>query len=181
MKVFLSPHESGLYAMCAPDSPIEGDSVTYEDGARAIRLLGAEFPVVVVDTAAGLDASTLAAVEMSTDVVFVCTTDVASVRALRKELDALDGLGMMNHLPHFVLNRADARVGLDRGDIESVVGLRVDVAVPSSRAVPLSLNQGQPIALSQPRSPIAKPLRALAARVVPEVRQPAAARIPWRR
>ena len=163
LKVFLTPHPSGLYALCAPASPAEGDEVKPEHVAHVLDLLARQFPMVVVDTAAGLDELALAAIEASTDLVLLCTTDVASVRSLRKEIDVLDELGMNQQRRHFALNRAGARVGLDVGDIEAVVGLKVEVALPSSRAVPLSMNVGSPVMESERRSRVAKQLRQLAA------------------
>ena len=80
--------------------------------SRAINLLQEEFAYVVVDTDAGLGERTLAAIDSATDLVFLCATDVPSVRSLRKELEALDILGMVRQHRHFVLNRADAKVGL---------------------------------------------------------------------
>jgi pilus assembly protein CpaE len=185
LKVFLTGHPSGLYALCAPETPAEGDEVGYEHAVHALRTLSAAFPTVVVDTAAGLDEHTLGAIEQSTDLVFVCGLDVAAVRSLHKELDALDQLGMTAARRHLVLNRADARVGLEVGDVQAVLGMPVDAAVPSSRAVPLSLNAGTPIVLQDPRSPAARALQHLAARfsdhVTAVATAPAGARWPWRR
>jgi pilus assembly protein CpaE len=161
LKVFLTPHPSGLHVLCAPDSPAEGDQVTSDAAARMLRLLATEFSYIVVDTCAGLNENTLAAFEVATDILFVCTMDVSSVRSLRKEIQALDQLGMHAPQRHFVLNRAQSRVGLEPGDVERTVGLPIDVAVPSSRAVPLSMNQGVPVVQSDPRSPVAKSVRQL--------------------
>jgi pilus assembly protein CpaE len=118
----------------------------------------------VVDTAAGLDEHALAAIEQSTDLLFVCPIDVAAVRGLRKELDAIDRLGMTTARRHLALNRADARVGIEPGDVEGVLGMRADASLPSSRAVPFSMNAGTPIVEREPRSPFARSLQELAAR-----------------
>ena len=185
LKVFLTGHPSGLYALCAPDTPAEGDEVTYDHAVHALRTLSSAFPTVVVDTAAGLDEQTLGAIEHSTDLVFVCGMDVAAVRSLKKELDALDHLGMTVARRHLVLNRADARVGLEPGDVQAVLGLPIDAAVPSSRAVPLSLNAGTPIVVQEPRSAPARALQQLASRFSDQVvsvgSEPTGARWPWRR
>jgi pilus assembly protein CpaE len=162
LKVFLTPHPTGLFALCAPETPAEGDEVGYDHAVHALRTLAASFSTVVVDTAAGLDEYTLAAIEQSTDLLFVCPPDVAAVRSLRKELDALDQLGMMAARRHLVLNRSDARVGIEPGDVENVLGMKASVSVPSSRAVPFSMNAGTPIVDKDPRSPVARSLQDLA-------------------
>jgi pilus assembly protein CpaE len=158
LKAFLTPHPSGALALCAPVSPADADIVGADDVVRILRLLAAEFRYVVVDTGAGLDEHTLAAMEAATDIVLVCGTDVASARGVRKEIDAFDLLGFTTQRRHLVLNRADARVGLDAGDIEGTVGMSISVAVPSSRSVPLSMNQGIPLLEGAQKSPVSRSL-----------------------
>jgi pilus assembly protein CpaE len=122
---------------------------------------------VVIDTPSGLDESTLAALEYTTDVVLLSATDVPSVRSTRKEIDALRIIGRPEQQWHFVLNRADARTGLTIGAIEQAVGVSVDVAIPSSRSVPVSLNKGVPIIEADPRAPVALAISQLVHRFVP--------------
>ena len=176
LKVFLTGHPDQLYVLCAPESPAEADEVTGELVTRVIELLSSEFRYVVIDTAAGIDEHVLASVESSTDLVLVGNMDVAAVKALRKEVQVLDQLAMIRQTRHFVLNRADSRVGLNAADVEATVGLRVDTAIPSTRAVTMSFNEGLPIIRSDPRSPASRELFELVAQfaeVPAEVRQPA--------
>lgn len=162
LKIFLARHPSHLYALCAPDSPAQGDDVTSEHVGQVLNLLAEEFGVVVVDTAAGLDELALAAIEHSTDLVLICTPDVSSVRCLRKELDAIDQLGFTAARRHFVLNRADAKTGLERADIESVVGMTASLSIPNSKSVPTAMNMGSTVIDYEPRGPVARELRRLA-------------------
>jgi pilus assembly protein CpaE len=129
-------------------------------------MLADEFRYVVMDTGAGLDEHTLAAMEASTDIVLVCGTDVASARGVRKALDTFDLLGFTTQRRHFTLNRADARVGLSTDDIEGTVGMAISVSIPSSRAVPLSMNQGIPLLEGAQKSPVSRPLGELVNRFV---------------
>ncbi len=157
LKVYLTPHESsGLFVLCGGTSPEAGDAVTEEHTRRIVHLLARDFDYVIVDTAAGLDETALAVLEEATDVVLVSSLDVSSIRSLGKEIQALDRVGLLSIRRHFVLNRADARVGLEVADVETALGMGADAAVPSSRMVPLSMNQGRPLALEDPDSPVAK-------------------------
>ena len=162
LKVFLTPHESSLFALCSPDTPAEADDISYEHAARALALLSEELPTVVVDTSAGLGPETLAAIDVSTDLLFVCSLDVPAIRGLRKALDALDRLGMTTQRRGLVLNRADSKVGLAPADVEEVLGMKISASIPSSRDVALSTNEGQPIVESRPRTPAARELQRMA-------------------
>jgi pilus assembly protein CpaE len=164
LKVFLAPHASSLFTLCAPETPAEADDIGAASVADIIRLLHSDFPVVMVDTAAGLNEHALTAIDASTDLVFVCSMDVASVRALRKEIDAIDRLGLETPRRHLVLNRADSRAGLTAHDIESVLGLRIDTSLPISREVTLSMNEGVPVVDANPRAAISKALTGFAER-----------------
>jgi pilus assembly protein CpaE len=167
LKVFLTPHEpSGAFVLCGSESPAEGEVLTDVQAARIVQLLSRDFAYVVVDTPAGLDERTLAAIELATDVVFIATMDVSSIRNMAKEVAALDRLGLLRVQRHFLLNRADARVGIDVADVETALGMAVDIAVPSNRSIPLSMNQGRPIVIDEPSSPVARELLKLAHRVV---------------
>lgn len=145
LKVLLTHHHRDLYALCAPDTPVEGERMTAAQTNEIIGVLQQSFRYVVIDTAAGLGEHTLAALEAATDIVLICAMDVPGVRSFRTTLVTLDEIGLVAAQRHLVLTRADARVGLTVEDIERTIGRPIDVAVPSSRSVPLSINQGTPI------------------------------------
>lgn len=167
LKVLLTPHPSDLFALCAPESLAQADDVDPDRLTKIVRPLASQFKYVVIDTAAGIDPHALAAIELATDLIMVCTTDVPCVRGVRKALDALDVLGMGGQARHFVLNRADARVGLSASDIESTLGVEMDVSVPSSQAMWLSLNSGTPILEGDAGSPAGKAMAELVERFAP--------------
>jgi len=167
IKAYLTPHPANLFALCAPDFPAEADGLSPEHVAKVVELLTGEFRYVILDTAAGIDEQMLAALDHATDLLLVSATDVASARGMGKEVEALDRIGITAPKRHFVLNRADARVGLSASDIEGTIGMNVDVAVPSSRNVPLSMNQGLALIESDPRSAVSRSLSELVTRFAP--------------
>lgn len=175
LKVFLTHHPAELYALCAPEAPAEGEMVTGDSVARVVTLLASEFDYVIIDTSAGLSEATLSALEVSTDVVAVTSMDVPSVRATRKLLDVLEQLGMTAHRRHYLLNRADSKVGLDTVDIEASLQVTLDVVLPSTRSVPLAVNQGLPVIHTEPRAPVSRQMRVLIDRFAPAARAAASA------
>ena len=161
LKVFLTPRDGDLFVLCAPKEPAEGEQIPEPRLKRIIRLLAAEFRYVVIDTSAGLSEGTLAALEMATDLLLVTDLALPAAHSLRKVIEALDALGMDEAERHFVLNRADSKVGVDAGQVSGIVGLDIDVKIPSARVIPLSMNQGAPVIESVPRSPAARQMTAL--------------------
>jgi pilus assembly protein CpaE len=167
VKVYLTKADTGLYALCGPESPVEADAITPQHVQHVISLLAAEFRYVIIDTGSGLDEATLSVLTLCTDVLLVTSTDVPSVRATRKEVEMLDRLGMTDQERHFVVNRADARVGLPVSEVEATVGMEAHVTVPSSRSVPISVNQGQPVVATDRRSNVGEAFTRLVGRFEP--------------
>lgn len=172
LKTFLSAHPSGLYALCAPESPDTAEAMTGADVTHLLGQLASQYRYVVVDTAPGLAEHTLAALDLATDFVFVSGPDVPGVRGMRKELDVLAELGMHPLKRHMVLNGADFKAGVSLRDVETALGTGVDVVIPRSRAVALSTNQGSPLLHGTVRGPATKALQKLLARFVAPVAPP---------
>jgi len=160
IKLFLTPYDPGLYVLCGARTPADADTVTHEHVSRVISLLAQDFDYVVVDTPAGLDDRTLAALESATDLLMVSSLDVTSIRSLRKAVDAMDAIGITRNR-HFVLNRADAKVGINPIDAAEAVGWPIQCLIPSAREIPLSMNVGTPVVKLEPRSQVAKQMRQL--------------------
>lgn len=172
LKVFLTHHKSDLYALCAPDDPARGELIGVDAVEQIIRLLAADFDHVVVDTCAGLTEQALTTLDLSTDLILLADMDVPSVRHLSKVVRALDRLGMHSQKRHVVLNRADARVGLSMPDVAAAAGLEIELEIPVSKQVPVTLNEGQPIILTNPRSPVTRKIWELIERLAgPQVRE----------
>lgn len=163
LKTQLAQHGSGLLVVCAPEDPAAGGTVTPEHVEALLVQLASQFRYVVLDTAAGLGAHTLAALDHTTDPLLLTSMDVPGVRGLRKELDALHDLGMLPDSRRVVLNFADPRAGLSLGDVQATIRTRVDASMPHSKAAVVAMNTGVPLVTHQPRDPVSKRLRTLQA------------------
>lgn len=170
LKAFLTPHPSGIYALCGPKNPAEADNISAAQLAVLLKQLAAEFPYVVVDTGPGLTEHSLAALEQCTDAIWVTGMDVPSVRGLRTGLDVLGSLNLFPESRHVVLNFADSKTGLSVQDIEATLGAPVDVSIPRSRGISLATNRGVPLLQDEVRDPATKNLRNLVERFDPQWR-----------
>lgn len=178
VKLHLTPAAHHLFVLAGATDPVDADSIGHQHVSTVLPLLAQNFDYVIVDTPAGLDERTLAALECATDILLVSSLDVGSIRSLRAARDTLDHLGLKARRT-LVLNRADSKVGLDPSDAEDVMGMKIACSIPSSRHIPLSLNLGTPVVISEPKSPVAKQLRQLAELFAPAEATPT--RKGWRR
>jgi pilus assembly protein CpaE len=178
LKLHLTPAPNGLFVLVGADDPVDAEAIGHAQVSNVLPMLAENFDYVVVDTPAGLDELTLAALECATDLLLVSSLDVTSIRSLRKALDAFDHIGISAER-RLVLNRADSKVGLDPSDAEDVMGMKIACSIPSSREIPLSLNLGTPVVISEPKSGVARQLQQLAQLYAPSDAEPA--RRGWRR
>ncbi|TXL62131.1 AAA family ATPase [Aeromicrobium terrae] len=167
LKTFLTPHSSGLLILAGAPSPADGDRIRADDARDLIRLLSTLFPVVVVDTAAGMAGATLGALEAADELVLVTTMEVTSLRAVAKEIEVLDQLGLAKSSRHLVLNLTGRKSGLSTRDVEASVGMSVSTTLLQTEEALLAANQGQPLVLHKKPGPMAKALIALAGRLIP--------------
>ncbi|WP_026533998.1 AAA family ATPase [Arthrobacter sp. H14] len=170
LKAFLTAHPTGIYALCAPKSPVESDHISVPQLSRLLQQLAMEFQYVVVDTGPGITEHSLAALEVCTDAVWVTGMDVPSVRGLRTGMDLLNQLDLIPENRHVVLNFADSKTGLSVQDIEATLGAPVDISVPRSRALSVATNRGVPLLQEEVRDPATKGLRSLVKRFDPSWR-----------
>jgi pilus assembly protein CpaE len=168
MKLALTPHHMGLYTLCGPLNPAESDEITADHVAGVLRALHRSFAYVVVDTDPGLSERVLSALDLSTDMVMICSTEVPSIRGLKKALEALDVVGLTSARRLLVLNRSNAKVGVDVEALERTVGKTVDVRVPSSIDMVLATNDGIPVMESEHNAELVRAFTELVEHFAPE-------------
>lgn len=168
LKTYLTVHPAGIYALCAPRSPVEMDRITAAHVSHLLEQLRQEFRYIVVDTAPGLGEHVLATLEQATDAVWICGMDVPSIRGMRTGFQILEELALVPERRHIVLNMADRRAGLSLKDVEATVGAPVDVVLPRSKSLPFSTNKGVPVLQDGTRDSAGKGLRQLVERFKPD-------------
>lgn len=171
LKTFLTVHERGFYVLCGAESPAANDKVTGPQVADLIRQLQTQFRYVVVDTAAGLDEATLAALEVSHDAVIVTTMDMACLRSVRKAVELLGELSLLPSSKYVAVSVADKQSGLRIKDVEAVIGVPVDVVLPRTPEVQAAANRGVPAITAIKGGPFVKSIRSLAKRIFDRARE----------
>lgn len=162
---YLTGHKSGLSVLAAPLEPALAEAISPGAVEHILRLMREQFTYTVVDGPAFFTDQVLAAFDHTDDVVLVASLDVPSVKNLKLATQTFQQLGIARDRLHIILNRADSKVGLRIQEVEKTLGTTVDVAIPSSREVPLSVNQGTPLAESNRKSEVVHALERLVERV----------------
>jgi pilus assembly protein CpaE len=162
LKSFLTHHEAGIWALVAPTEPTIADTISPGTIGSILKLLREAFDYVVIDTPPAFSEPVLAAFDESDYLVMLATLDVPSIKNLRLTLQTMELLHFPKSRIRVVINRADSKVGLRLPDVEKLLSSPVDVTIPSSRSVPLSVNKGRPIMLEEPKGAVADAVRRVA-------------------
>jgi pilus assembly protein CpaE len=154
MKGYLTPHRGKVFLLAAPLEPGLSETISAESVAKIIRLMKRNYKYVIIDTPPSFTDHVLAALDESDESVLITSMDVPSIKNLKLSLQTLELLGFTRERIRLILNRADSKVGLRVQEVEKTLGTRIDVSIPSSREVPLSINRGTPLILEDPKSPV---------------------------
>ncbi|SRR5579875_153066 len=152
----LTRYRPNLDVLLAPVTPGDAEKIPPSLVTELLGVLRGLFDYVIVDTPAQFSEHVLTAMDASAHHVLLTTPDVPALKNLRITLDMLDLLSYPRQIRSVVLNRADSKVGLGLDDVERVVRWPVAAHIPSSRDVPVSVNRGEPLALSHPGHPVSQ-------------------------
>lgn len=149
----LEHHKSGVHVLAAPPTPELSEKVHESVVREVLDVLAAHYDYVVIDTAPAMDGTTLAAFDASDRIVMLTTLDIPSLKNAKLSLETMRALGYPDERLRLVLNRADSQVGLKPSDVNEALGIAMVGALPSSREVPASTNNGEVLSSSNPHHP----------------------------
>jgi pilus assembly protein CpaE len=160
VSTLVTPHQSGLAVLAAPD--VYSPSVPIDDRtvARLVDVVRNRYAHVVIDAGRELGSGAETLLQIA-DVIYVVTQlDVVSLRNTQRFLSYIKGLGEQR--VEVVINRFEARKSEFEDDrITKVLGLPPKWKVPNDYATPRrTANEGRPLVLE--KSPAANVLRAMA-------------------
>jgi pilus assembly protein CpaE len=159
---YMSHHSSGLDVLLAPTRPDEAGLINPNLLRRIYAVLRATHEYVLVDTPPAFTPEVIATIDESSDICVVGMLDALSLKDTKIGLETLNLMGFdPNHIK-LVLNRADTSIGISQGDVETILGRKPDVLVPSDRAIPRAITDAAPIVTASPKSGAAQAFRQLA-------------------
>jgi len=160
-------HSERLDTLLAPVEPGVAENVSAGLVGDLIGVLRQLYSVVVIDTPAAFSDQALAAFDVTDHFLLVATLDVPAIKNLKLTLEMLQLLNYPRERWHIVLNRADAKVGLSVVDVEKMLSVPIATQIPSSRAVPSSINRGVPLVHDAPGHAVSEAIRRLAKMLEP--------------
>jgi pilus assembly protein CpaE len=159
---YLVKHElSGLNVLAAP-SVLEWRQISADQVRRVVELLAKHFDKVVLDTCGTLNEISEVTVEIATIVLWLTTTEFASVRDTIEAMRALKTLSYSHERIRIVMNGISPDDGVRPSVVQEALQRDVFWQIPYDKKVRQGTHLGQPIIITAPHSVAAKSLSDLA-------------------
>jgi pilus assembly protein CpaE len=175
IETLVTPYSPSLGVIAAPVHLDGTDQATNEDIGHLLDLLVRVYDYVVVDTSGVFDDHALTALDRTDILVLVGTLDIPALKGLKLATQTLELLDFPRDKWRFVLNRADAKVGLSIDEYESTLGLTADCSLVSSREVLTAVNRGEPLVRAYSNHPNSKAIKSFATTLAGTAREQEAA------
>jgi pilus assembly protein CpaE len=154
---FLTTHSSGVKVLPAPlDISTSLQGVNSKTTMKILDTLSRMSDYMVIDTSSYFSDAVLNIFKDTDYLVIVSSKDTPSIKNLKIALQILEQIKFPEENIYVILNRADSKVGITVEEIEETIQRKIDIAIPSDRIVPISVNKGVPLIEGAPRSAVTK-------------------------
>lgn len=164
---YVTKHPSGLDLLAAPLRPEDAELVTEGKVTALLEVARGSYEAIVVDTSPFFHGPMLATLDRTDELFVLCGLDVPTLKNVRLAMQTLEMLSFPASRVRYVMNRANANVGLKTREVEAALNVKIATELPSDQTVPITINRGNPAVLAEPRSDFAKAIGALAKQLVP--------------
>jgi len=153
-------HSSSLRVYSGAVRPEEGEAVTGEHVKAVLELMRRQYLFVLVDLPSNFQEPTLAALELADKLILLMTPELSTMRDVREVVRLFgDTVRVPPNKQFYVLNQPYAAHGLSREQFEGFLELQVSAELPyAGESAYKALAKGEPLAISQPGSPLVKGL-----------------------
>ncbi|MFM1777825.1 MAG: hypothetical protein RL741_443 [Actinomycetota bacterium] len=148
--------------LLAPPNPVDAEYITGELCRIVLTELREIYDFVVIDSSPAFTDVILEAFDIADLHVLMTTLEVPTLKNLRVSSSTLDELGLPKSKRIYIVNQSDLNSGLTVDDVERAIGSTVAIQIPSSIAVPTSVNHGTTLFGSDPKHPVSRAVQSLA-------------------
>jgi len=164
---FVAPYSSNLWLLAAPKEADAADEIEPEHVFDVLQRLRESFEYIVLDPQHTFDSITLAALDLSDEIVLVLTLDIPAIRSTQRALEIFDRLGYPRKKIRIVVNRWSKQIDLDLRQVEKFLGEPVIGFIPSEyQTAVTSINLGQPLVKSDPSCKISMEIKRIASTLI---------------
>jgi pilus assembly protein CpaE len=164
---YVCKHKCGLDILAAPLRPEDAELVIESKVIALLEVARSSYDAIVVDTSPFFHGPMLATLDRTDELLVLCGLDVPTLKNVRLALQTLEMLSFPAGRIRYVMNRTNANVGLSTREVEAGLKVKIGFELPTDRAVQLSVNRGEAVVLSEPRSEFSKGIAAIAKQVAP--------------
>lgn len=162
---FSVEHGSGMSVLCAPKSSEFAEFVTAAHIETIIDTVRPYYEYIIIDMPSSFSDTTITAIENCEELYLIYNNEILSLNNAKICYTILDQLHQRDKI-RFVLNRTEKSL-IKQKDFEEMFRIPVFAAVPSdSAAVLMSINKGQTVTVSQPKSAVSKAISDMAKKIV---------------
>jgi pilus assembly protein CpaE len=155
IRQFVTAHPSGIDIIAGPGADDAWENCPPERLQQIIAVLAQNYEFLVVDTSGSFDRFVRNCVETSTHTLIVTTGEVSSLRDTAAALRRLEGWDVGADRVAVVLVRNSRGPSASEQEMAVAVGRPFFATIPFDKAVPQSVQVGQPVILTRPKSPMA--------------------------
>lgn len=159
---YVTRHELSDLDILAGPTVLEWRKITPDEVRRVIDFLAKNYDTIVLDTSGTLNQVSELAVEIATIVLWVTTTEFASVKDSLEAMRALKLLSYSQERVRIVMNAISPDDGVRPSVVEDALQRDVFWNIPYDKKVRQGTHLGQPIVITAPQSVAAKSLADLA-------------------
>jgi pilus assembly protein CpaE len=146
LKGFVTHHNSGLDVITSPESGAARQQWTADAIGCVMAVLRREYEWVVIDSSLASWDAELSLLEQTEHAYLVSTTDIASLRNMRRRVDRMSLTEANRAKASLVLNRVTDADAVTPEQIRDTIGLPIAASLPNTYAEMLqALNKGEPL------------------------------------
>lgn len=162
----LADHSSGVRVLLPAPSPQDAEGITGEQVRAIIGQVLMMFDYIFIDARPSFDEVQLAFLDLSDIVLLTLTMEMTAIKAAKQYLEVAELLGYPTEKAMLILNRFGTVSQITIEDIETHLKRQIKGRIPDEPALVLrSVNEGVPLASSDPESRFARAINNLASTI----------------
>ncbi|MCE5285122.1 MAG: response regulator [Pelosinus sp.] len=167
LESYLTPFRQGrLKLLAAPVRPEQAELITAANFQALLKTMRSMFDYIIIDTAPAFNDVILSILDISDEVLVVCSMDVPTIKNVKLCLEIMESLHYDQNKVKLILNRANSEGDMQIKEVEEILQYEFLEVLPSDgKVVVPSVNRGMPFVLGAPEAPISQHIFSLASMI----------------